>query len=250
MNYLDYYNKFWLEGSEEWMLPRLTMTRIEKHLIDRYIAKQDFKVLDFGCGEGIFCGYYLTKIIKQYRGIDISKEAVKKAQQKGLNVKQFNIDVEKMLPFADNYFDAAICSEVLEHLFDPEHVLKEIFRVLKPQGVLFTSVPNVAYCKERLRMLFGGFNPKGHPLICKIAPWRDPHIRFFTKKSFYQLLQIVGFLVKEFHGEEFTPCLEFGLPQKIIDSKVVKLIHKITGFLGDFYPTLFATKFIVIAEKK
>jgi SAM-dependent methyltransferase len=50
-------------------------------------------------------------------------------------------DLEAALPFRDRTFDAAICSEVLEHVADDGHVIREIARVLKPGGRLIVSVP-------------------------------------------------------------------------------------------------------------
>lgn len=45
------------------------------------------------------------------------------------------------IPFRDNFFDAIICSELLEHVENPESVLREIFRILKPEGRVFITVP-------------------------------------------------------------------------------------------------------------
>lgn len=68
----------------------------------------------------------------------------------GLDVLYANLSVAKLpdvqayaesLPFRDAVFDAVICSEMLEHVLDPVTVLKEISRVLKPNGVLLASVP-------------------------------------------------------------------------------------------------------------
>ena len=52
------------------------------------------------------------------------------------------------LPFADASFDCVICSEVLEHIPEHEKALKELVRILKPQGTLVVSVPR--YFSERI----------------------------------------------------------------------------------------------------
>ncbi len=67
-----------------------------------------------------------------------------------LNVTCFNLTVDKHpdvqadaidIPCKDNYFDGVICAELLEHVINPIHVLQEIYRVLRPNGILLISVP-------------------------------------------------------------------------------------------------------------
>lgn len=246
--YGGYYNQYWV-SNEQWT-PHRDMTGIEKKMFAKYFSDPGLRVLDFGCGAGYFCGDKLSKTVKEYAGLDISEQAVAEARGKGLNVTQFNIEEKQRIPYEDGHFDRAVCSEVLEHLFNPELVVKEIHRVLKPGGIFYTSVPNAVFVKERLRALFGGFNPKGDPRLVKTAPWLDPHIRFFTKNSFSRLLVNAGFKVAEIRGEEFTPLWELGLPDKLAYGGLSNFVHGLVGFMGDLMPSLFATKFVVIARKK
>ena len=93
-------------------------------------------VLDFGCHDGKF-----GAILKKYRninyiGIDKNCDAVKNAHQ-GVVVKELVYP----LPFTDQEFDVVIMFEVLEHIHDQNKTLSEIFRVLKPGGLLLVSVP-------------------------------------------------------------------------------------------------------------
>lgn len=97
------------------------------------------KVLDVGANDG-----ELMKILKEKRdcevyGVDTSEVAIAKAKEKGIDV--ILSDAEK-LPFEDATFDFVTLNEVLIHLINPEVVLKEIRRVLKPKGVLLGSVPH------------------------------------------------------------------------------------------------------------
>ena len=48
-----------------------------------------------------------------------------------------------MLPFEDQYFDCVVCFEVLEHVFNLDELLSEIYRVLKPNGMILVSIPFV-----------------------------------------------------------------------------------------------------------
>ena len=107
------------------------------------------KILDIGCGQGRHCfGAYMHADLDVY-GIDMGFDDVKKANE---NFNQFNERLDKKscnfivgnaktLPFEDNSFDHVVCSEVLEHIIDYESALKEIKRVLKPDGTFALSVP-------------------------------------------------------------------------------------------------------------
>ncbi len=105
------------------------------------LKKLDIKsVLDVGCGEG----FILNKLKKEdigtsWEGIDYSKDAIEigKKLHPYLDLKQGSIYDSK---YKDNSFDLVICTEVLEHLEDPQKALKEVLRISKKFVLL--SVPN------------------------------------------------------------------------------------------------------------
>ncbi|MCI0503084.1 class I SAM-dependent methyltransferase [Candidatus Micrarchaeota archaeon] len=95
------------------------------------------RVVDVGCGEG----YVLSRIPAKVRaGVDISETAVKEASrdEKAIIVRSY----AESTPFTDSYFDAAVCSEVLEHTEKPEAVVRELARIVRPGGTVVLSVPN------------------------------------------------------------------------------------------------------------
>ncbi|OGH17074.1 MAG: hypothetical protein A3C30_02410 [Candidatus Levybacteria bacterium RIFCSPHIGHO2_02_FULL_40_18] len=98
------------------------------------------KILDVGCGEGFtLIKLKHEKVGEKFEGVDNSDEALtlgKKLYPK-LNINKGNI---YKLPYKDNSFDLAICTEVLEHIKDPEKALSELKRVSSKYIVL--SVPN------------------------------------------------------------------------------------------------------------
>jgi SAM-dependent methyltransferase len=108
------------------------------------------RFLDVGCGEGRHTiGAYLTADVEAV-GVDLCEKDLQTAQERaeGFVDKEntnksltFKVANALELPFEDNSFDKVICSEVLEHIPDYQGVLKEIDRVLKPNGVLAVSVP-------------------------------------------------------------------------------------------------------------
>jgi SAM-dependent methyltransferase len=147
--------------------------------------------IDVGCGDGRTAGRWLVEHDVTYFGADVSPVALMSARASGLNVLQ--ISDAGWLPFRSCTFDRAVCIEVLEHLFAPQRTAAEIFRVLRPGGILVATVPNVAYWRRRIDLaLLGRWQPLGDKLSVE-QPWRDPHIRFFNPGSLRRLLRSVGF---------------------------------------------------------
>ncbi|MBC7849682.1 MAG: class I SAM-dependent methyltransferase [Chitinophagaceae bacterium] len=96
-------------------------------------ARLSGTLMDFGCGRKPYQGLFT---VDQYIGVDL--------EVTGHDHSSSLVDVfydGKTLPFADNHFDSIFCSEVVEHVFDPEIILPELFRVLKPGGRILLTVP-------------------------------------------------------------------------------------------------------------
>ena len=96
-------------------------------------------VLDVGCNDGAMMQLLRDAKKCDVTGIDVSETALNLARQKGLKV--FNMDAERM-PFMNASFDVVILREVLVHIHEPIKALREIRRVLKPNGFLLGSTPH------------------------------------------------------------------------------------------------------------
>jgi ubiquinone/menaquinone biosynthesis C-methylase UbiE len=99
--------------------------------------------LDISCGTG-----YGSKILREAGatkvvGIDISREAIDFAQiHYQIKALEFKVGNISDIDFPENYFDMITCFETIEHIQSQEKALKELFRVLKPKGLLIISSPN------------------------------------------------------------------------------------------------------------
>lgn len=99
--------------------------------------------LDAGCAKG-----FLLKIASQHGwkpyGFDVSAYAIRKARKNCPKANLFVLNAENKLPFGDGFFEVITALELIEHLKEPENFLKEAYRMLKPNGLLFITTPNVA----------------------------------------------------------------------------------------------------------
>jgi 2-polyprenyl-6-hydroxyphenyl methylase/3-demethylubiquinone-9 3-methyltransferase len=97
------------------------------------------RVLDVGSGGG-FLTANLSDAGYDVIGIDPSIASIREAKD---HVRaNFLVAAGESLPFTDHSIDAVTCSEVLEHVEDPDAVVAEISRVLRPGGLLVFSMPN------------------------------------------------------------------------------------------------------------
>jgi SAM-dependent methyltransferase len=103
------------------------------------------RVLDAGCGEGVLVDEYMGRLAIEGLDPNYSSDHVRSGSLTAL-------------PYADATFDRALCLDVLEHLtFDEQpRALAELYRVLRPGGELFVSIPNLAHLQSRVHFLLQG----------------------------------------------------------------------------------------------
>jgi 2-polyprenyl-3-methyl-5-hydroxy-6-metoxy-1,4-benzoquinol methylase len=144
-------------------------------------------VLDAGCGFAT-TSQYIQRRANRVVGIESSGEAVVKARQRIQQVIQADLtDVDEVRgALGARRFDAIIFADVLEHLPWPLGVLRAYLELLKPDGTVIISLPNVALWSVRLAHLFGAFNYQETGVL------DQTHLRFFTRRSARQLLDAAG----------------------------------------------------------
>jgi 2-polyprenyl-3-methyl-5-hydroxy-6-metoxy-1,4-benzoquinol methylase len=101
------------------------------------------KIIDLGCGDGVIT-YELSHRGAESYGVDLSEEAINFAIKKHKSLgsdSKFFVESCNDTHFDDEYFDAIISSDVIEHLSDPKELLLEIKRLLRPGGVAVVSTP-------------------------------------------------------------------------------------------------------------
>jgi len=131
----------------QYLLSQRPLLYEEMNLIKTSVLKligSGKKVLDLGCGDGLF-SKEIAKLNNEVYGIDVSPLAIEKAKQQENPKLKLHFQIQDIfkLEFKDNFFDTVIGLDLIEHLH-PNQVknhLKEVFRVLKPQGFYLIWTP-------------------------------------------------------------------------------------------------------------
>lgn len=114
---------------------------LKKLLGDR--LEEGSKLVDLGCGTGNFTVRAAEQLKGKIFGLDISMGAVRRTKAKNADIFCLGGDIEQ-IAFKDNSFDLVIFSGVLHHFEDLKESLREGYRVLKKNGVLFSYDPNLS----------------------------------------------------------------------------------------------------------
>lgn len=115
----------------------------ENDYYSKFVESSD-RILDLGSGDGVFSAPLVRKA-KEIYCVDPSYIALKRVVMRNQsNMYPINASGES-LPFPDNFFDYVIFIFVIEHIYDPQHILNEIRRVLKPNGRLIVSTDSKYY---------------------------------------------------------------------------------------------------------
>ena len=160
------------------------------------------RVLDAGCGEGVLVEEYADRL--DITGVD--------ANYSSARVTHGSVTA---LPFADASFDRALCLDVLEHLSYEEQprALSELFRVLRPGGELFVSVPNLAHLQSRIQFLLRGRlirtaseikHPGDRPIFEYLQLARRAGFTLVRRRGIFPTLPVVTHFVRR-HPRALAP---------------------------------------------
>jgi SAM-dependent methyltransferase len=185
------------------------------------------RILDIGCGDGSFAARFGKDA--EIFGVDVSQLAIDLAKGVGVSAYKADISCEK-LPFENGFFDVVYMGDVIEHLLNPDFAVKEASRVLKSNGVLVLSTPNLASWLNRCLMLLGL-----QPFFSEVStvkhfgrPGRGDfspvgHLRLFTLGALKGFLTYYGFSIDRVKGAHWDQLPRFLAKVDSIVSKIPSL---------------------------
>lgn len=152
--------------------------------------------LDIGCYDGS-----KTVLLAEnaqstnIHGIDFLHARLAMAAALGIQTKWVDLNSGHPLPYDDSSFDFIYCGDVIEHIYSPDHLVKEIQRLIKPSGYALIRTPNLASWRNRVMLLLG-YQPfmtevsteyrLGNPRMGDTKP--SGHIRVFTMRAMRELV--------------------------------------------------------------
>ena len=140
---VDFYRK-WADDYDHQMLDELGYTSpiTIARLLAEHLADKDGSIFDIGCGTGLTCTFLHQQGYRHLDGIDLSPDMVRVAQDRGIYRHLMVGDLNLPLETADAEYHAVISSGTFTHGHVGPKPLDEIFRILKPGGILACTVHN------------------------------------------------------------------------------------------------------------
>ncbi|UCF08778.1 MAG: class I SAM-dependent methyltransferase [Thermoplasmata archaeon] len=183
--------------------------RAEKYYDLIAYHKTGGRILDIGCGGGLF-----LKVAKDHGwetyGVEISSDTSSHARQRyGLDVTTGTLEETHFEP---RFFDVVTMWDVIEHMEDPSHAMTIVHGILKDDGIVTISTPNID----------GLFPRTSYKISSKIKYWPHPepphHLFQFSKETISQLLNRTGFEVVDMLDEAIQISYSFGSIKSLIRS--------------------------------
>jgi 2-polyprenyl-3-methyl-5-hydroxy-6-metoxy-1,4-benzoquinol methylase len=148
-------------------------------------------------------------------------------------------DLDQPLPRLNGQFDVIVYADILEHLRNPLDVFTGFNRYLRPDGVVFVSLPNFAHLWVRLNLLFGRFEYADRGILDRT------HLRFFTLRTFQKFLQEAGLECNEIIA---TPVpLLLAVPRRY-HGGWLRALHAVNAAVARCWRTMFGFQFVAVAH--
>jgi ubiquinone/menaquinone biosynthesis C-methylase UbiE len=182
-------------------------------------------VCDIGCGDGCIASQ-AKRTTAKLKALDISHTRAKRAKARGIDA----VCADAMsVPFKDSVFDRVICSEVVEHLGDPQPALREIHRILKRDGKVVLTVPlNEALNSTLQDVPADELMALPYEQIRVRYKVKNTHLKSFDEMSVQRLLTGSGFEV-----DKIDYTFDYDLRRTGVLRFMAKVWHFLLRMLGE-----------------
>lgn len=174
-------------------------------------------ILDLGCGGGVIGR--LRGSAKNTIGIEYDKTLAKIAESNCEKVYRLNLNNFTCHKIKERNFDIIFFAGILEHLLYPKNTTTEITKLLKPNGLVVISLPNIAQIQFRIKLLFGNFDRTDVGVMC------DEHYHLYTYKTALKLISESNLKMIKFYPSgtivSFLPILP-----KLLSAELIFLCQK------------------------
>jgi ubiquinone/menaquinone biosynthesis C-methylase UbiE len=235
---INFFNTYYESGYD--VFQEKTYRKVIGYILKLLPNVNNKVLLEIGCGSGAFTKYLSNLNFNKIYAIDISSKLIEYAKRKKYkNVEFFVCDAEEICFIKDSSIDIVVCFAVLHHFPNREKVLKEIKRVLRPEGVLFAFEPN------RLNPIMWLYRDPSSPFYSSIGV--TPNERPILKKEIEQELKLVGF-------NKIKIFAVSGIEYKFVKDKKFGWLLKFYNLWERIFDKIFLSKifgsFLIIFAKK
>ena len=200
-------HEWWNPEGEFKTLHQINPARVE--FIQRHCDPRDQQLIDVGCGGGILAES-MAAIGAQVSAIDLAPQSIETAKlhlyESGLAVNYECIEISDKAASAPEAFDILTCMEMLEHVPDPEYIIRECYKLLKPGGMAFFSTLNRNASSYLLGVVAAEY-------VFNLVPRGTHDYKKFIKPAELRvILNRCGFELIAISGIDYNPLMnKFGL---------------------------------------
>ena len=217
----------WMEGSYGY---KLSENSSHGRILSMMETRPPCRVLDVGCGPG-----WLASELRQRGHTVVGVDLVEHPDVRRRTDQFVQADLDAGLPEEVlGGYDVILAADVLEHVRDPERLIRQMTDCLAENGVVLASVPNISHWYSRGRIFLGLFNYDQRGILDRT------HLRFFTRRSFLQLARRCRL--------QPNVTRHSGLPFDVVRPGKLGFVgrsaRRLDAFLVRTWPTLFAYQFV------